>query len=445
VGTPFEPEAGRLNGWKAIAVYVGKGTRTVQRWEKLYGLPVHRIGREGGEIVFAFRDEIDRWMAGQAASDAGASLPAAPRGRGRAWRWTLAGMVLALGVVVLGAWAALRRPPATEAPPRAVSRHPASWRLANESLTVFDAAGAPLFEHRWGSPLVDSSSAETWTPDRGPTPVTFADVDGDGRTEILVSGRTQDRALRGLYCFEDDGRLRFTHQPRGTRFFGNEEYSEPWLAHAVFVSRRPDGSRRLWAVFTHNLMFPCVLQELDPRSGAVRQEYWSNGYIEFVAETSWNGRPVVLAGAANNDLRAASLAVFPPDGVTGASPAARPAYACRNCPSGGPEAFFLFPSLCLARRGGQAGVLEAWVEHGDRIRVTVMQGGGAGATYYTLGPDGSPVSAEISREFQLKHALLERQGVLDHPFGPTDDRDMFPVRRWDGRRFVELPRVPVAH
>jgi len=48
--TSPETEPGRLNGWKEIALHLGKGTRTVQRWEKLYGLPVHRIGREGGEI-----------------------------------------------------------------------------------------------------------------------------------------------------------------------------------------------------------------------------------------------------------------------------------------------------------------------------------------------------------------------------------------------------------
>jgi hypothetical protein len=106
---------------------------------------------------------------------------------------------------------------------------------------------------------------------------------------------------------------------------------------------------------------------------------------------------------------------------------------------------FLFPSLCAARRSEQAALMEAWVEHGDRIRVTLMQGGEGGATYYTLGPEGSVLTAEISRDFQAQHALLERQGVLDHPFGPTDDRDMFPVRRWDGTRFVELPRVKVAH
>ncbi len=31
----------RLNGWKEIAAHFGKGVRTVQRWEKALGLPVH--------------------------------------------------------------------------------------------------------------------------------------------------------------------------------------------------------------------------------------------------------------------------------------------------------------------------------------------------------------------------------------------------------------------
>jgi hypothetical protein len=77
------------------------------------------------------------------------------------------------------------------------------------------------------------------------------------------------------------------------------------------------------------------------------------------------------------------------------------------------------------------------------VRVSVMQRDGA--SYYVLGPQGELLAAEISREFQAEHARLERQGALDHPFGPRDDADMFPVLRWDGTRFVELPRVKVAH
>jgi phage terminase Nu1 subunit (DNA packaging protein) len=78
-------DPGRLNGWKEIAGHLGKGSRTVQRWEKLYGLPVHRLGREGGEIVYAFREEIDGWMASSArerATDEDAPATA-PRAGGR--------------------------------------------------------------------------------------------------------------------------------------------------------------------------------------------------------------------------------------------------------------------------------------------------------------------------------------------------------------------------
>jgi hypothetical protein len=459
----FESEPGRLNGWKEIALYLGKGTRTVQRWEKLYGLPVHRIGREGGEIVFAFRDEIDRWTAGaerevdleespeapQGGDTGGRGIPRGGEGRPAPTRprWALAAALLGVVVAVLGTLSLLTRP--TERPRVAagVSHQPAGWRLENESLTVFDATGVLVFEHRFGFPLIGSASSASPLTSVGPSPVLIADIDADDRNEVLVNVNAVERANKKLYCFDADGGVRFVHQPSGTRRFGDDEYSEPWLAYRVFVTRGPDGGRRLWAVFTHNLFFPAVLEELGPRDGAVRQEYWSDGYIEVVREESWAGRPVVLVGGANNDFRAASLAVFSPDAVSGSTPAARPGYVCHNCPAGAPQDLFLFPSLCIARRHGQAGLMEAWVEHGDRIRVTVAQGEGTsgGATYYTLGPDGAVRNAEVSREFQAAHALLERQGILDHPFGPRDDQDMFPVRRWDGRRFVELPGVKVVH
>ncbi len=55
----------RLTGWKDVAAFLGKGVRTVQRWETGLGLPIHRVGRDGGESVFAFRSEIARWQAAQ--------------------------------------------------------------------------------------------------------------------------------------------------------------------------------------------------------------------------------------------------------------------------------------------------------------------------------------------------------------------------------------------
>jgi hypothetical protein len=50
-----------LSGWKDIAVYLGRGVRTVQRWELSYGMPVRRQ-KADARSVFAFGDEIDAWL-----------------------------------------------------------------------------------------------------------------------------------------------------------------------------------------------------------------------------------------------------------------------------------------------------------------------------------------------------------------------------------------------
>ena len=58
-----------LGSWKEIAAFLGKGVRTVQRWEKCIGLPVHRPGGNCG-VVLAYPAEIDAWCQTQFAHDA---------------------------------------------------------------------------------------------------------------------------------------------------------------------------------------------------------------------------------------------------------------------------------------------------------------------------------------------------------------------------------------
>ncbi len=51
-----------LNSWKEIAVYLGRGVRTVQRWEHDLGLPVHRPRGKRRSAVVAIPDELDKWI-----------------------------------------------------------------------------------------------------------------------------------------------------------------------------------------------------------------------------------------------------------------------------------------------------------------------------------------------------------------------------------------------
>lgn len=60
-------QAERLGSWKAIAAYVKRDVTTVQRWEKREGMPIHRHQHDKRGSVYAFRAELDAWMAGRGA------------------------------------------------------------------------------------------------------------------------------------------------------------------------------------------------------------------------------------------------------------------------------------------------------------------------------------------------------------------------------------------
>lgn len=65
----------RLDSWKEIAAYLKHGVRTVQRWERVAGLPVRRIPSTRG-AVYAFRAELDQWWRTQSVNHATAILVA---------------------------------------------------------------------------------------------------------------------------------------------------------------------------------------------------------------------------------------------------------------------------------------------------------------------------------------------------------------------------------
>ncbi len=52
-----------LSGWKDIASYLGKGVRTVQRYEEDMRLPVRRPAGKARASVVATKTELDAWIA----------------------------------------------------------------------------------------------------------------------------------------------------------------------------------------------------------------------------------------------------------------------------------------------------------------------------------------------------------------------------------------------
>jgi hypothetical protein len=51
-----------LNSWKEIARYLGRGVRTVQRWERDFGLPIRRPAGRDRSATMALTSELEEWL-----------------------------------------------------------------------------------------------------------------------------------------------------------------------------------------------------------------------------------------------------------------------------------------------------------------------------------------------------------------------------------------------
>ena len=60
-GTQSQAAGERLDSWKQIADHLKRDVRTVQRWEKKEGLPVHRLVHGALGTVYAYKTELDAW------------------------------------------------------------------------------------------------------------------------------------------------------------------------------------------------------------------------------------------------------------------------------------------------------------------------------------------------------------------------------------------------
>jgi len=492
--TPGDPQAarpGRLSGWKEIAAYLDRGVRTVQRWEKTLGLPVRRIGTGRGEVVYAITEELDAWRdaaertrdlseslgehdgeeaavsgaGGQAersgATSAGAAAAVTPKppapedgadpplavppaegtssAAGSLRRWRGVALVLAAGLAVVAflAWREWTVP----------TGEPADYVMDVDTLRVLDAHGREIWNDRFPAPA-------TKVPYEGPGRlgrrglVSIIDFDGDGSREVFVGYTTATPGtLDEVRGYKASGERLFSRTLAASVRFGDTDYSPPWSVHRVWVTPAPGGGSWLWVVWVHGTgEFPSLLQRLSI-AGKVQSELWSAGFVEAVFPTEIAGRPSVLVGAANNDHKGGSLALFDADAVAGSMPAETWDKTCRTCQPGGPRKVLVFPRLDVLKLTlGIPSVETIRRQETGEFRVSVDQGawnvsGGlqfGGTVAYDLASDLTPVLAEFGAEYLAGHERHHAAGLLDHPFNDADRAAAWPVLVWENGKWTKV-------
>ncbi len=103
------PDSERLESWKEIANYLGKGATTVRTWERDEGLPVRRQEHSKRGSVVAYKSELDAWRRGRTTSlpdvvDTPEAEPTPPPHARPLWIKGVAGAAVLAGVALTIGW-----------------------------------------------------------------------------------------------------------------------------------------------------------------------------------------------------------------------------------------------------------------------------------------------------------------------------------------------------
>lgn len=427
---PSVQDRQRLDSWKAIALHLQRDVRTAMRWAHSDGLPVHRIGEGRRRAVYAYRDEIDAWLAAQPLMPQPVPVPEvediAGQRAGAAGRtsWPTGRRQMALaGVVVLGVSLAVLA--------AVVSTGPASAAIARAAvmgrdLVAFDGRGRELWRHEISPP---SDVAEATTPH-------LVQWDAGGPVEVLLPERRfglDGIGTGSLLLVRGDGRLGWRRVLDDRVRFGGVEYGPTWYPSSI-VTFRVGGDWRIAAAFHHHTWWPSIVTAFT-RDGRPAGAFVNAGWIHTL-NVSRDGR-YLLAGGVSNAFDGAVLAVLDASAPSGASPADGGVLpGCDNCQHGSPAAYFVVPWSDVARPADTPAVVvqvSADGQIGLRAAQRVPRDGPVPEIIVTLSPALDVVHGATSDGFDAMHALLERQGQLDHPFARCPWQTPA-VRRWTPAR-----------
>ncbi|MBI4264540.1 MAG: hypothetical protein HY657_09205 [Acidobacteria bacterium] len=419
----------RLDSWKEIAKYLGRDRTTVMRWERTAALPIRRVQGGKGRSVFAYKAEIDRWLAAQPVLPDGTIEPAvigaesaSPKvGRTGALSRTHAALVLALLVGLVSVVAVMLR---WDSPTVA------NASLVGEEIVAVDTGGRELWRH----PLLHVDGGIV------PARLLIADVDGDDRREVLAAlhfMRHGGHGAEAVMLFDDRGRLRWQRSLDDHYQFGTTDYAPVWFPDDI-VLYRSGGSPRIAVAYHHHTWWPSVVVTYDA-DGRPVDRFVNAGWIRSLNVTS-DGRYLLAAGISNS-FGGAALAVLDPASPGGRSPEAGGTLpACSNCPPGSPVAYFVAPWSELARPSDTPTVIVQVDQEGGiewhAVQREAVDNGKVPNIIIGFSPNLEIVRRGVNDYFTEVRTALERSGQLSTSAANWREplvREWTPAHGWQDR------------
>lgn len=399
---------------------MGRDVRTVLRWEKERGLPVHRIPGPTGRVVFAYTHELDDWANGerQAAPTPSewtdlppVTAPVLLTHRSRRWHVTAA---LAVCAAALIARTALH----TSEPP--------SLRLEvrPDAITALRLDGTTQWRHAFPA---GEQAGLLATPEHA-----VAHLDS-GYLAATVAENIKGTARGGqLYEFSLDGQVRRTFAFDDQMTLGGAKYGPPWALTAFRVV--PTGGHRIAVAAHHYEWWTSMVTILDDEWNR-RGTFVNAGWIEGL---SWvDGGRLVVSGF-SNPRNGGMIALLDAQALNGQSPPAGDQFTCESCASGRPLRYVVMPRSEVNRASFSRFNRAMLEEKPDGFlarteETSVVQGTtGVADALYEFSRDLQLVRASYGDRYWDIHRQLEADGRLTHTREQCPDRDGPPrIEVWE--------------
>jgi hypothetical protein len=431
-----------LRSWKEIAAYLGYDERTCYRWEKKFGMPVHRADEGTSKSrVFAYKDELDAWFQETFKNSHGEAPPAGRRPR--RLRWLLAAILpIAAAAAVLIIQVA-----------RGPLRQPVDFHIRGSTLVILDVDGREIWRkdtridgledesyYRTYFQVVDSEKSGLRLPS-----LVIKDVDGDGLNEILfaVQKRSNSYDEGRLYCWDAHGTERWHFDAGREMRFGAKDYSADYRIHGFIVHDfNQDGRQEIIIVSYQYPQWPCQLAVLDGK-GRMTGEYWNSGQLKDVKfqDLDGDGREEMLVAGINNQY-GGCLIVFDHSFVRGGSPQTG-AFKAADLPSGSELAYILLPRTDVSLALGEIveGLAQLGVTSSRRLRVVDIHG-----LIFEFGFDLRCLDVDWGHGFMMIHNDLLASGKIH-----SDDDEAYRkilkdgIRYWNGSAWLAEPTEDILN
>jgi hypothetical protein len=303
--------------------------------------------------------------------------------------------------------------------------NPAACRIADDAFIILNRHGRELWRKTVPGLGHLPSANRTWV----------GDLDGDRKSEVLIAAPASMGEARDLACYSSNGRERWRFVPGRAVHTATRSFSPAFTVQGFIVERlERTGPPRIVVIGAHQLDYPCQLAILSSRGEMVR-EYWHSGHLSHVeaVDLDANGQVELLAAGVSKAYKTATLLVFDPNTLDGASAEEDAAYQLQGFREGTERARVLFPRSCLSRREPFTNLERVWHEPGEiDIEVDHALGEGNASVYYRLNLDLTLKDVSIATSFEHTHGILHSEGILDHPLNERDIAELRAIRYLKG-------------